>query len=116
MSKKLKITEEQLKRLMVLKEQHEGEVGKMEEQSENVDSVDVAGEAERMTDSFVSQFKDLVGDNQELVDKLMVDLSNKLSTNGNEESLTNGEEPNEVVEFEINESIVKIKSEFNRFL
>ena len=111
MSKKLKITEEQLKRIMVknLNEQSEG--------------VDVASEAERMTDSFVSQFKDLVGDNQELIDKLMVDLSNKLSTSGEQPSndeVVNSEpsdtEFDESIHYEINESVIKIKSEFNRFL
>lgn len=115
MSKKLKITEEQLKRIMLKN---------LNEQSEEMDSTDVAGEAERMTDSFVTQFKELVGDNQELVDKLMSDLSDKLSTTG-DESLSGEMETDEMHmgvdhdmknEYEINESIVKIKSEFNRFL
>jgi hypothetical protein len=104
MSKKLKITEEQLKRIMIKN---------LNEQSEEM-GMDVSSEAERMTDSFVTQFKELVGDNQELVDKLMVDLSNKLSTKGEEPSID--VESNEVMEFEINESVIKIKSEFNRFL
>ena len=110
MSKKLKITEDQLKRIMIKN---------LNEQAEGVEPMDVAGEAERMTDSFVTQFKELVGGNQELVDKLMVDLSDKLSTNGEEVSNDNGpvdSEFDESVEYEINESIVKIKSEFNRFL
>lgn len=112
MSKKLKITEEQLKRIMTknLNEQSEG--------------MDVAAEAERMTDSFVTQFKELVGDNQELIDKLMVDLSDKLSTSGEESSndeVVVDDEPADVefdesIHYEINESVIKIKSEFNRFL
>jgi transcription elongation factor GreA-like protein len=108
MSKKLKITEEQLKRIMVKN---------INEQSEGMD-VDVSAEAERMTDSFVTQFKELVGDKQELIDKLMVDLSNKLSTNGNE-STTTEELPSSDdtdTQYEVNESVIKIKSEFNRFL
>jgi hypothetical protein len=110
MSKKLKITEEQLKRIMTKN---------LNEQADGVEPMDVASEAERMTDSFVSQFKELVGDNQELIDKLMVDLSNKLSTNGEEVSNDNESvdvEFDESVEYEINESVNKIKSEFNRFL
>lgn len=111
MSKKLKITEEQLKRIMIKNIN--------EQESESLESMDVAGEAERMTDSFVTQFKELVGDNQELIDKLMVDLSDKLATNGEEVSNDNESvdvEFDESVEYEINESVNKIKSEFNRFL
>ena len=108
MSKKLKITEEQLKRIMVKN---------LNEQSEGTEPLDVASEAERMTDSFVSQFKDLVGDNQELIDKLMVDLSNKLSHG---EESTNDKpadsEFDEGIHYEVNESVNKIKSEFTRFL
>jgi transcription elongation factor GreA-like protein len=112
MSKKLKITEDQLKRIMVTN---------LNEQSEGMDT-DVSAEAERMTDSFVTQFKELVGDNQELIDKLMVDLSNKLATKGDESSNdeTFNQEPSvgdELgVNYEVNESVIKIKSEFNRFL
>jgi len=111
MSKKLKITEEQLKRIMIKNIN--------EQESESLESMDVSGEAERMTDSFVTQFKELVGDNQELIDKLMVDLSDKLATNGEEFSNDNESvdvEFDESVEYEINESVNKIKSEFNRFL
>ena len=111
MSKKLKITEEQLKRIMIKNIN--------EQESESLESMDVSGEAERMTDSFVTQFKELVGDNQELIDKLMVDLSDKLATNGEEVSNDNESvdvEFDESVEYEINESVNKIKSEFNRFL
>lgn len=115
MSKKLKITEEQLKRIMIKN---------LNEQAEGVEPTDVASEAERMTDSFVSQFKELVGDNQELVDKLMSDLSDKFSTNGEESSSNDvpvdntpiGDESDAGNNYEINESVNKIKSEFNRFL
>lgn len=120
MGKKLKITEDQLKRIISknINEQSAGEVG-----VEN--GMDVASESERMINSFVSQYKDLVAgsefDNQEALLNACDVLKHKLCGDNEPTDYTMGSDdenmlPNPPSEIEMNESVVKIKSEFNRFL
>jgi hypothetical protein len=59
MGKKIKITEEQLKKIIASKQVNEELYSQMD--GNNTQSaVDVASESERMIDSFVNQYKDLV--------------------------------------------------------
>jgi hypothetical protein len=135
MSKKLKITEEQLKRLMVLKEQHEGEVEEIGESAAGGVGLSkmmaLTDKLDSMTASYIRQVKDAIsengfGDYQERYDQLLSQLSDGLRVES-EESNMGGEpqmatyEPSKMdvdmdTEYEINESINKIKSEFKRFL
>jgi hypothetical protein len=134
MSKKLKITEEQLKRLMVLKEQHEGEYEESAAGGVGLSKMmALTDKLNDMTASYIRQVKDAIsengfGDYQERYDELLSQLSNGLTVEGGEESDMGGEQQmadyeapigsdkGMDIEYEINESIKKIKSEFNRFL
>jgi hypothetical protein len=137
MSKKLKITEEQLKRLIVLKEQHEGEVEEIGESAAGGVGLskwmDLTDKLNAMTASYIRQVKEAVmesglGGEQNTYDELLVKLADGLREGGNDEELNMGGEPQMAsyeptkrdvdmdTEYEINESIKKIKSEFNRFL
>jgi hypothetical protein len=121
MGKKIKITEEQLKKIIASKqvnEQSAGEVG-----IEN--GMDIASESERMINSFVSQYKDLVAgsefDSEEALLNACDMLKHKLCGDNEPIDYTMGSDdenmmPNPPSEIEMNESVVKIKSEFNRFL
>jgi hypothetical protein len=137
MSKKLKITEKQLKRLMVLKEQHEGEVEEIGESAAGgvglSKMMDLTDKLNSMTASYIRQVKDAIsengfGDYQERYDQLLSQLSDGLRVENDEEEINIGGEPQMAAyepskmdvdmdtEYEINESINKIKSEFKRFL
>jgi hypothetical protein len=137
MSKKLKITEEQLKRLMVLKEQHEGEVEEIGESAAGGVGLSkmmaLTDKLNDMTASYIRQVNDAIsengfGDYQERYDELLSLLSKGLTVGGDDEESNMGGEPQMAsyeptkrdvdmdTEYEINESIKKIKSEFNRFL
>lgn len=121
MGKKIKITEEQLKKIIASKqvnEQSSGEVG-----IEN--GMDVATESEKMIDSFVNQYKNLVAgsiyDSPKALSNVCDILKSKLCGNNEPTDYTMGSDdenmmPNPPSEIEMNESVVKIKSEFNRFL
>jgi hypothetical protein len=118
MEKKIKITEEQLKKIIVSKQ--------INEQSAGVeDGMDVASESERMINSFVSQYKDLVAgsefDSEEALLNACDILKHKLCSNNEPVDYTMGSDdenmmPNPPSEIKMNESVIKIKSEFNRFL
>lgn len=120
MGKKIKITEEQLKKIVASKqvnEQSTGEVG-----VEN--GMDVASESERMINSFVNQYKDLVAgsefDTKEALLNACDVLKSKLCSDNEPVDYTMGSDdenmlPNPPSEIEMNESVIKIKSEFNRF-
>jgi len=124
MGKKLKITEEQLKKIIASKQVNEELYSQMD--GNNTQSaVDVAGESERMIDSFVNQYKELVAgsdfDSQEAFSNACDILKHKLCGNNEPTDYTMGNDdenmlPNPPSEIEINESVIKIKSEFNRFL
>ena len=141
MSKKLKITEEQLKRLMVLKEQHEGEYEESAAGGVGLSKMmALTDKLNDMTASYIRQVKDAIsengfGDYQERYDELLSQLSDGLREDGGEESNMGDEyaDTKDVPGFEgtmdslnslsireddemMNESIKKIKSEFNRFL
>jgi hypothetical protein len=118
MGKKIKITEEQLKKIIASKQVNEQFGWGGEEK-------DVASETERMINSFVSQYKDLVAgsdfDNEESLLNACDVLKSKLCGNNEPVDYTMGSDdenmlPNPPSEIEMNESVIKIKSEFNRFL
>jgi hypothetical protein len=120
MGKKIKITEDQLKRIMSqnVNEQSAGEVN-----MEN--GMDVASESERMINSFVNQYKDLVAgsefDSHESLENACDIIKHKLCGDNEPTDYTMGSDdenmmPNPPSEINMNESVIKIKSEFNRFL
>jgi hypothetical protein len=87
--------------------------------------MDIASESERMINSFVSQYKDLVAgsefDSEEALLNACDMLKHKLCGDNEPIDYTMGSDdenmmPNPPSEIEMNESVVKIKSEFNRFL
>jgi hypothetical protein len=132
MANKIKITEGQLKKMMAnrINEQGIGLSMHMEQ----------LGKLNDMTDSYIRQVKEMVaqggiGDVQNTYDQLLSQLSNGLSVDGGEESNMGDEyaDTKDIPGFEgtmdslnslsireddemMNESIKKIKSEFNRFL
>ena len=144
MSKKLKITEEQLKRLMVLKEQHEGEYEESAAGGVGLSKMmALTDKLNDMTASYIRQVNDAIsengfGDYQYRYDELLKQLSDGLTVDGEhidmsgkemadykssnrDVDMSTGELPSNRdmdmdTEYEINESIKKIKSEFNRFL
>lgn len=101
-----------------INEQSAGEV--------NVENgMDVASESERMINSFVNQYKNLVAgsvyDSPEALENACETLKHKLCGNNEPTDYTMGSDdenmlPNPPSEIEMNESVIKIKSEFNRFL
>lgn len=121
MGKKIKITEEQLKKIIASKQVNEQSAGAVGIES----GMDVASESERMIDSFVNQYKNLVAgsdfDSQEALLNACDILKHKLCGDNEPVDYTMGSDdenmmPNPPSEIEMNESVVKIKSEFNRFL
>lgn len=138
MSKKIKITEDQLKRLMVLKEENQGfddfdtqvqpeELPSTEHEGIN-DMNDSNDELERMADSFIKQYKEkaIQGIDGDMIDSLCDKIRQGLS---GEESQSNYEMPGYQETMDnlnnlsiredddtVNESVQKIKSTFKRFL
>lgn len=126
MAKKLKITEEQLKRLMVLKEQDMQNQGfddfDTQIQPEELPSAEYDGvsdmdnsndELERMADSFIKQYKEKA--THGIDDDIINGLCNKIRQGLGAEPGYDEERQDEI-NYGINESVIKIKSEFNRFL
>ena len=126
MGKKLKISEEQLKRLMVLKEQDMQNQGfddfDSQIQPEELPSVEYDGasdmdnynnELERMTDSFIKQYKEKAtnGIDDDMINGLCDKIRQGLGAEPGYD-----EERQDEINYGINESVIKIKSEFNRFL
>lgn len=126
MGKKLKITEEQLKRLMVLKEQNmqnqEFDDFDTQIQPEEMSSTEYDGvsemdnyndELERMTDSFIKQYKEkaIHGIDDNTINGLCDKIRQALGAEPGYD-----EERQDEINYGINESVIKIKSEFNRFL
>jgi hypothetical protein len=126
MGKKLKITEEQLKRLMVLKEQSMENQGfddfDTQIQPEELPSVEHDGvsdmnnsndELERMADSFIRQYKEkaIQGIDDDMVNGLCDKIRQGLGAEPGYD-----EERQDEINYGINESVEKIKFEFNRFL
>jgi hypothetical protein len=126
MGKKLKITEEQLKRLMVLKEQDMQNQGfddfDSQIQPEELPSAEYDGisdmdnynnELERMTDSFIKQYKEKAtnGIDDDMINGLCDKIRQGLGAEPGYD-----EERQDEINYGINESVIKIKSEFNRFL
>jgi hypothetical protein len=123
MSKKLKITEEQLKSLIRLKEQSQGiddfdtQVQPEELSSTDYDAAsemnDANSELDRMTDSFIKQYKEKAthGIDDDMINGLCDKIRQGLGAEPGYD-----EERQEEINYGINESVIKIKSEFNRFL
>lgn len=126
MGKKLKITEEQLKRLMVLKEQDMQNQGfdhfDSQIQPEELPSAEYDGisdmdnynnELERMADSFIKQYKEKAtnGIDDDMINGLCDKIRQGLGAEPGYD-----EERQDEINYGINESVIKIKSEFNRFL
>lgn len=127
MSKKIKITEDQLKRLMVLKEENEtmaSEEPSMEIPTELGVDENSDNELDRMVDSFIRQYKEKAtqGIDEDMVNNLCDKIRQGL---GGEESESEYEMPgyqedmdnlNNLSIRDVNESVQKIKSTFKRFL
>jgi len=131
---KIKITEEQLKRLMILKEEsfqnQEFDDFDTQIQPEEIPSTDYDNmndmknsnlELERMVDSFIKQFKEKAtyGVDEAMIDDLCNQMRQGLS---GEEPQQNREMPgfegtmDSLNNLSIRESVKKIKSEFQRYL
>jgi len=123
---KIKITEDQLKRLMILKEQNMQNQGfddfDTQIQPEEVPSTEYEGmgdmndsnnELERMTDSFIKQYKEkaIQGIDDDMVNGLCDKIRQGLGAEPGYD-----EERQDEINYGINESVEKIKFEFNRFL
>jgi len=123
---KIKITEDQLKRLMILKEQNMQNQGfddfDTQIQPEEVPSTeyedmgdmnDSNNELERMTDSFIKQYKEkaIQGIDDDMVNGLCDKIRQGLGAEPGYD-----EERQDEINYGINESVEKIKFEFNRFL
>jgi hypothetical protein len=131
MSKKIKITEDQLKRLMVLKEENEtmaSEKPSMEIPTELGADENSDNELDRMVDSFIRQYKEKAtqGVDEDMVNNLCDKIRQGL---GGEESQSEYEMPGYQEDMDnlnnlsiredddtVNESVQKIKSNFKRFL
>ena len=131
MSKKIKITEDQLKRLMVLKEENEtiaSEEPSMEIPTELGNDENSDNELDRMVDSFIRQYKEkaVQGVDEDMVNSLCDKIRQGL---GGEESQSEYEMPGYKEDMDnlnnlsiredddtVNESVQKIKSNFKRFL
>ena len=130
MSKKIKITEDQLKRLMILKEENQGlDDFDTQVQPEELSSTEYDGindmnnseeELDRMVDSFIRQYKEkaIQGIDNDMIEGLCDKIRQGLGTEPNYDEeqrqweYMNGEYPDDMV----NESVQKIKSTFKRFL
>jgi len=123
---KIKITENQLKRLMILKEQNMQNQGfddfDTQIQPEEIPSTEYEGmgdmndsnnELERMTDSFIKQYKEKA--TQGIDDDMINGLCDKIRQGLGAEPGYDEERQDEI-NYGINESVEKIKLEFNRFL
>jgi hypothetical protein len=123
---KIKITEDQLKRLMILKEQNMQNQGfddfDTQIQPEEIPSTEYEGmgdmndsnnELERMTDSFIKQYKEKA--TQGIDDDMINGLCDKIRQGLGAEPGYDEERQDEI-NYGINESVEKIKLEFNRFL
>jgi hypothetical protein len=123
---KIKITEDQLKRLMILKEQNMQNQGfddfDTQIQPEEIPSTEYEGmgdmndsnnELERMTDSFIKQYKEkaIQGIDDDMVNGLCDKIRQGLGAEPGYD-----EERQDEINYGINESVEKIKFEFNRFL
>lgn len=123
---KIKITEDQLKRLMILKEQNMQNQGfddfDAQIQPEELPSTQYDGmsdmknsndELERMTDSFIKQYKEkaIQGIDDDMVNGLCDKIRQGLGAEPGYD-----EERQDEINYGINESVDKIKFEFNRFL
>jgi hypothetical protein len=123
---KIKITENQLKRLMILKEQNVQNQGfddfDTQIQPEEIPSTEYEGmgdmndsnnELERMTDSFIKQYKEkaIQGIDDDMVNGLCDKIRQGLGAEPGYD-----EERQDEINYGINESVEKIKFEFNRFL
>ena len=123
MVKKIKITEDQLKRLMVLKEENqelddfdtqvqpeELSSTEYEDMGEMNDSND---ELDRTADSFVRQYKEkaIQGIDDDMINGLCDKIRQGLGADPGYD-----EERQEEINYGINESVQKIKSTFKRFL
>lgn len=125
MGKKIKITEEQLKKIIASKQVNEQNDGDVNTEVSNDNGVDIASESERMIDSFVNQYKNLVAgspfESEESLSNVCDLLKNKLCGGNEPTDYTMGSDdenmmPNPPSEINLSESVIKIKSEFNRFL
>jgi hypothetical protein len=123
---KIKITEDQLKRLMILKEQNMQNQGfddfDTQIQPEEIPSTeyedmgdmnDSNNELERMADSFIKQYKEkaIQGIDDDMVNGLCDKIRQGLGAEPGYD-----EERQDEINYGINESVEKIKFEFNRFL
>jgi hypothetical protein len=123
---KIKITEDQLKRLTILKEQNMQNQGfddfDTQIQPEEIPSTEYEGmgdmndsnnELERMTDSFIKQYKEkaIQGIDDDMVNGLCDKIRQGLGAEPGYD-----EERQDEINYGINESVEKIKFEFNRFL
>lgn len=136
MSKKIKITEDQLKRLMVLKEENqELDDFDTQVQPEELSSTEYEGvndmnnsneELERMADSFIRQFKEkaIQGIDNDMIEGLCEKIRQGLGGEESQYEMPGYEETmNNLNNLSIredddtvNESVQKIKSNFKRFL
>jgi hypothetical protein len=133
---KIKITEDQLKRLMILKEQNMQNQGfddfDTQTQPEELPSTQYDGmsdmknsndELERMSDSFIKQYKEkaMQGIDEDMVNNLCDKIRQGL-VGGEDNNEYNGDMPgfegtmDSLNKLSIRESVDKIKFEFNRFL
>ena len=123
---KIKITEDQLKRLVILKEQNMQNQGfddfDTQIQPEEIPSTEYEGmgdmndsnnELERMTDSFIKQYKEkaIQGIDDDMINGLCDKIREGLGAEPGYD-----EERQDEINYGINESVEKIKFEFNRFL
>lgn len=132
MANKIKITEGQLKKMMAnrINEQHEGDVEESAAGGVGLSKMmDLTDKLNAMTASYIRQVKEAIsengfGDYQERYDELLSQLSDGLRVESDEEEINIGgekqmadyEAPEEASMDMMNESIKKMKSEFNRFL
>lgn len=146
MSTKIKITESQLKNIMKnnIKEQHEGDVEESAAGGVGLSkSMDLTDKLNSMTASYIRQVKAAIsengfGDTQERYDELLTQLNMGLREDDGEVGMGQGEPMNKDIDMggvptnrdvdmegayfsrqqygDFNESIEKIKSEFQRYL
>jgi hypothetical protein len=136
MSKKIKITEDQLKRLMILKEENQGlddfdtQVQPEELSSTEYDGIndmnDSDEELDRMVDSFIRQYKEkaIQGIDNDMIEGLCDKIRQGLGGEESQYEMPGYQETMDNLnnlsiredDDMINESVKKIKSTFKRFL
>jgi len=136
MSKKIKITEEQLKRLMILKEENQGlddfdtQVQPEELSSTEYDGIndmnDSDEELDRMVDSFIRQYKEkaIQGIDNDMIEGLCDKIRQGLGSEESQYEMPGYQETMDNLnnlsiredDDMVNESVKKIKSTFKRFL